>query len=265
MTVSWSEVDEFYKNWDNSRGRKPGCLPRATKPGVCCSFFRDKFTVIPRKDWPDVLANPNRVRLRPSVPVILDQNGYGSCATESASQCVMTCRGFSGQPFVLLNPWFVYQTTSGGRDGGSNIDTNLSFIRENGIAPESIWPRSKGIRTKPSAEAYEAAKEFKILEFYDITSIEEFGTALFLGFSISYGRKGHSIMGTEVLTAKTFLYANSWGDWGDAGFGIDSFDDINFGYGAFAVRTVTDSGVSPMPRLSEFAQLRFEPYPVIAT
>lgn len=249
--------------WENSEGRKIGCLPRASRRGQYCPLF-PKGWVIPKSEWSDILAQPNHMRLRPSVPVILDQDGVGSCATEATAQTIMTLRSFNGQKFDKLNPWFIYHTTSGGRDGGSNIDTNLRFVRENGCAPESVWPRSKGWRAKPSEEAKEAAKDFKILEFYDIRNSEELGSALLLGMPVAYGRSGHAITAVDLVTPSTMRYANSWGNWGDKGFAVESINRVNFGYGVWAIRVAVDNRALPSTlTASEMPPMVFEPYPIL--
>lgn len=181
--------------------------------------------------------------MRPYVNQILDQNGVGSCATESTTQGEMIAREFGNQPFELLNPWFIYHHTSGGRDRGSNIDSNLVFARDKGIVPESVWPRSKGFRAKPTAAAYEAALKYRIEEFFDITSVEEVGTALLSGMAVVFGWSGHSCIMTSLKSETTAEYANSWAPtWGDKGFGTIRLASINWSYGAFAIRSVTDSG-----------------------
>lgn len=216
-------------------GKKTGCLPRAAKPGYLCSLFGDQIPVIDPGEWPSLLGE---VELRSFVNKIKDQDGVGSCATESTSQAVEIVRAWEGQQFVELNPWSLYYFSSGGQDNGSSIDTNLKLARDQGICPESIWPRSKGWRAKPSADAMEAAKLYTIQEFYDITTLAEFGTALLLGFPVVFGWSGHSVVATRLLTVSTFEYANSWASsWGDDGFGTLRLSSVNFNYGAFAVRT----------------------------
>lgn len=216
-------------------GKKAGCLPRASKPGYYCSLFEDKVPVIDPSDWTSIIGE---VELRSFVRKIKDQNGVGSCATESTSQAVEMVRNWESQDWVELNPWSLYYFSSGGQDNGSSIDTNLKLARDQGICPESIWPRSKGWQAKPSADAMEAAKLYTIQEFYDITTIAEFGTALLLGFPVVFGWSGHSVVATQLLTTTTFEYANSWApSWGDQGFGTLRLSSVNFNYGAFAVRT----------------------------
>lgn len=226
--------------------KSTGCLPRASKVGVCCPLFGERVPVIRKEEWQDIIGN---VELTSLVHKIKDQDGVGSCATESTTQAVEITRAFDGFPWVELNPWSIYCFTSGGQDRGSSIDENLVHVRQYGICPESVWPRSKGWQTKPTAEAMEAAKLFKIQEFYDCTTTEEIGTALLLGFAVVYGWNGHSCVLTELLSANpaTAKYANSWApSWGDNGFGTINLSSINFAYGAFAVRTIS-APITPEP------------------
>jgi hypothetical protein len=144
----------------------PGCLPRKFRPGERCPMLGEQIKIIPSGEW-DAAAKDLGDSLPQHITHVLDQDGVGSCATEATAGSVMLSRSVAGMESVLLNPWSIYATTSGGRDGGSAIDDNLAFAREYGICPESIWPRSKGWRAKPSAEAMEEAKKFKIVEFYE--------------------------------------------------------------------------------------------------
>ena len=221
-------------------GKAKGCLPRTTRFAQKCLAFSDSIEVIPRAKWADLI--PKQPGLRECVTEIFDQDGVGSCATEATTQAVQIARAFAGRQWVQLNPWYLYHTTSGGRDNGSSIDENLEFARESGIAPMEVWPRENGWKATPSAEAVDAAKDYRLDEYFDIGSIEEFGTALLLGMPVVYGRKGHALCAVRLQDKNTILYANSWdASWGDRGFGEDALSSVNFKYGAFAVRTVVDA------------------------
>jgi len=240
-------------------GYKLGCLPRRSRFGEVCAPFADKIDVIDRKYWPDLLAN---ISLRSKVPVVLDQGSVGSCATESSTSSVHVTRAMNGLPFDLLNPLFVYHTTSGGQDQGSNIDDNLVFVRDKGIAPESVWPRSKGFRAQPSDEAYREALKYRIDEFYDISSFAEFGTALLLGFPVVFGYSGHSVLAVALKDVDTVIYLNSWSDsWGDKGYGTLRTSSIHWGYGAWAVRSVRLPDESPDPPIPTFGDTGMDRFP----
>ena len=228
-------------------GKKKGCLPRRHPFATRCPAFGDHFNTIPVGDWPELLKV--KPPLRPFVPDIKDQDGRGSCATESTTQGLQTNRSTRGLPFIELSPWSIYCFTSGGRDQGSSIDDNLEHARDVGIMPASIWPRSKGWRAKPPKLLLEEhASQFRIEEFWDINNIEEIGTALLLGFPVVFGWSGHSVMFCDLLDVNTGEYANSWGrDWGDNGFGKLSLRSVNFKYGCFALRTTNEANTDPVP------------------
>jgi hypothetical protein len=220
-------------------GRVKGCLPRKSLPGQMFPMASEKITIIDRKDWPKFLAN-NPSQMKPFVKVILNQGSLGSCATEACTGGVMACNVFAGQPFTLLNPLSIYATTSGGRDNGSSIDDNLAFAQQYGICPEAVWPRSKGFKVKPSAEAMKAAEQFRILEVFDITTIDEMVSALFADFCIPYGSNGHSVLKVRHIDDNQGEDANSWDySWGDQGFGVwATYRAVDFSYGAYAIRSV---------------------------
>lgn len=220
-------------------GRPPGVLPRKSRLGEWCPLASERIKIIPRDEW-DAAAEQLGAALRNRVPVVLDQDGVGSCAAEATTGGLMLARSIAGKDFVLLNPWYMYRVTSGGVDGGSSIDSNLVFARDIGIAPEKLHPRSLGWRASPSREAVEAAKQYRIEEFYDIANINEFVSALLQGFPVVFGSNGHAILAVQHKGSYP-LILNSWSrSWGDGGFGQwCSYNAINWGYGAFAIRVAS--------------------------
>lgn len=222
-------------------GRIPGCLPRSWRPGTLCPMASEHIKIIPRADWA-ALAAQNK-GLRPFVKVVLNQGSVGSCATEATAGAVMITRAYAGLDHVLLNPWSIYATTSGGRDRGSSIDENLAFARDHGVCPESVWPRSKGWNAKPTASAMEVAKKFRIAEFYDISTIDEMVSALLQGFAVVYGSNGHAVCKVQHVDETKGIDLNSWDTtWGDGGFGVwATYRAVDFRYGAFAVRAVSQT------------------------
>ncbi len=220
---------------DGFDGFKPGCLPRQYNFGELFSPASENIQMIPRSQWATYAGN---ISLRPHVDVVLDQDGAGSCATEATAGAMMIARAMAGLPHVEFNPWFIYHTTSGGRDRGSSVDENLRFILQHGCAPVSVWPRSKGWRADPSGEAKEAAMAFTDFEVFDIGSIDEMVSALLTGFAVVYGSNGHAVCKIEHLDDSKGLDLNSWGtSWKDGGFGVwATYRAVNFSYGAYALR-----------------------------
>lgn len=219
--------------------RVPGCLERKSAPGEWCPMLRSAgVPIIPRSQWSDIASRFSDGRgLRPFVREVLNQGSVGSCATEATAGAMMIARAFAGLPHVSLNPWFIYHHTSGGVDRGSSIDENLRFARDKGVATTAVWPRSRGWRTRPSAEAYADAMKNRIVEFYDIETVEEAVSAIYHGWPVVYGARGHAVVRVAIDAD-----LNSWGTgWGDGGFGQwVPLSSINFRYGAFAVRTTLE-------------------------
>lgn len=214
--------------------KKPGLLLRKTLPGECCPMAADKVPLIPEERWDEL---GSQITLRPHVKQLLDQDGVGSCAGEGTGYGVLIARAVAGLPPVPLNPWSVYAYSSGGLDRGSSIDENLRVAMELGIAPMEFWPRSKGWRAKPTGRAAEEALKYRIAEFWDITTKAEFVSCLLRGMPVVWGSKGHAVCAVQYQAAGP-LIINSWGEaWGDVGFGQWArWSQINWGYGAFAVR-----------------------------
>jgi len=219
-------------------------------------FLRDRVAVIPRGEWDEILegrtTRETELNGRADVIKIHDQGSTGSCATESTSQAIEVLGVRSGYDWEELNPWSIYRVTSGGSDRGSNIDDNLEFAREVGVLPTSYFPRyddnGKIINrwnAKPPAGWEEVAAKYRIIEWWDMTTVDEVGTALLLGYPVVVGWSSHSEVMVDLLPGEKAMVANSWStEWGDAGFHTEPLSKINWGYGAFAVRTIVDRGIS---------------------
>lgn len=218
-------------------GRKPGL--KKDKPSKVmgrCNPVSSVIEDIPDQYWDELAANEWHKTKDTCYRYTLDQNGTGSCAAESMIGTGAACDARQGQPLVLFNPLFTYHTTSGGRDNGSVIGDNLEHGREYGRCPEEIWPRSKGFKTKPNAQAYDVAKFFRIREFFYVETIEQFVSALLQGYFVHAGYSGHAVSFSRYLGKGVLWFKNSWGDWGENGFGTLKLSNVYFGYGAYAYK-----------------------------
>lgn len=185
--------------------------------------------VIPVEEWAEWLGgSPD---LRPFTLGIKDQNGYGSCTCESGSAGVECVNNFARGDRTVFNPLAVYGRVNGGSDSGSSLEDVIAFLQKYGAFPESVWPRSKGWRTKPSDEAYAAAENYRLGEVYAVKSKTEMGTALIQRKPVHYWYDGHAVLAVALLSTTQFLFQNSWGDWGDNGYGTMSFSSV--GYSGF--------------------------------
>jgi hypothetical protein len=192
--------------------------------------------VIPQSEWPSYIegqGGEQQLHCEPYVKFTLNQGSVGSCAPESGVGVLMVKRFMSGQKHVELNPYFVYHTTSGGSDRGSTLSGTVQFLADNGCASAAVWSRSNGWRTRPSAAAYADAKRYRHHGYERVQNWEQFGTLLLNSEPVYFGYSGHAIFATRLISPTRFRYKNSWGNWGENGYGTLASSSIMWGYGAY--------------------------------
>lgn len=246
---------DFTKEARYVAGYKPGDRPRAF-----AKKFADAVEVIPRSQWRQIVeANP-RGLVQPLVTRIYDQGNEGSCVSNATGQAheITQARQFGKDRVVHLSAMSLYKRCASGPNSGSMVDENWDELRDVGILPlnnaenkarfSHTFPATGWSNKFPSGWE-QTAGQFKGVEAFIVESTDEFVSCLLKGWPVVYGRSGHCICACDyVYEGSTGLakYANSWGDWGDAGgdfdsgFGFDSMSKIADGSDwAFAVRSVT--------------------------
>ena len=272
----WLDID-FGKE-SKRAGRLTGCNPRTDQKGDACPLFGEVFRdkVIPRSDWRSHLET-----LKPNYSrhdlYQMDQDGEGTCTSfaEAAAFAALWNQRYGPEWQVISSGPSTYQfcarsgnsgsTTScilkRGRDFGRVLidnPQNRKVLEALGLNPDHTI-REVGWRQEVG-HMKETMRQFRTREFYEIDGVDEFFSALLLGFPILYGRSGHAIKGTDlVLRNGVFAcrYRNSWGRWGDQGYGYDSLDYIaktNAPWGAYALQTLivpdNDQALHGVPTLA---------------
>ncbi len=134
------------------------------------------------------------------------------------------------------------------RDHGTLLiehEVNRDLLRRMGFDPTHVAPATGWKHPIPRDAMSETAIHFRVDEFYEISTIDGFFSALLHGFGILYGRSGHAIHGVDICKRNnrwTCKYDNSWGNWGDKGFGYDSIEYLRRNnahrYGAYAIQSM---------------------------
>jgi hypothetical protein len=202
--------------------------------------MREAYPGIPDKDWADAIREKKAQEAdnRGLVKFTLDQNGYGSCASEGIAGTVMFCEQKQAGETEKLNALALYRYVNGGRDGGSSLSDNIAAATRYGIPTEAVWARSNGWRTPLSNDAKRDAFRHRPDEVYRVSDRIEFGTALLGGFVVYAGYSGHAWFAVDLIDRTRFYWQNSWGaDWGDNGVGTLRFSELQWGYGCWAIRT----------------------------
>lgn len=227
-------------------------LTRGNKFGSTFELFASDQHVIPRSQWDQLLAEHDYTLAERYVARIKRQT-IGSCASHSATSCLEYLRNkaVGASKCVLLSPLSVFKFV-GSRHGGSTLDANMRQISEVGVLPldtpenraaygDHVWPENQWSGSLPSGWE-ETAARFRFTEWNEIGSFDELFSALLQWKPVYYGRAGHAIYAVRPMKRDgqyVLKYANSWGAWGDAGYGYDTERYVSSSirsYGCYAPR-----------------------------
>lgn len=218
--------------------------------------YGDTVNVIPESQWKDLIAamDADGGGADRYVTRIYDQDGEGSCVANACSQAVEICQAkkFGVEGVVHLSAISLYKRIGRSPGSGAMVSDGLDELSSVGILPlDNPENRAKfGDKVMPNCGFYakypdgwqEIAKQFRGTEWFIVNSVAELVTALLNQHPVVVGRAGHSICYCRPMFDNGSLvvkYANSWGSWGDKGFGYDSMGLIRSSASwAFALREV---------------------------
>lgn len=185
---------------------------------------------------------------------ILNQLREGSCVGNAITQAIMVilAKQFGKAWVTALSAISIYKQIGRSASSGAMVSDAMDAVRDVGILPldtpenrekygNAVMPAT-GFSTRFPDNWKETAKKFKGFEFLVIRNVLQLLTAILKGYPVVVGRQGHSICYLRVMFRNGKLvvkYANSWGDWGDEGFGYDTEQQFKMSASwAFAVRAV---------------------------
>jgi len=219
------------------------------------ALFGDKFSNIPRTDWPARIKEQREKKERISdwqkFPPH-DQDGLPTCWANGPCHAATTCRVVQGLPLVYISACSVAVPISGGHSGGYE-GSALELLTDRGGVSQALWPNNstdRGLDKNPACEA--DRKLHHTLESYECESFDDFATAMLLGFAVAvaYNWWSHVISGGDLVEIEPgsfgFMMRNNWGAWGDKNdAGFMGYVTMREGKGTpssgFALRQVTAS------------------------
>ncbi|CAF2066013.1 unnamed protein product [Rotaria magnacalcarata] len=223
---------------------------------------------------------PPKTDLRNDMTEVEDQSRIGSCASNAlAGAYEYLIKKQHGQNtdvsrlFIYYNARAEENQSSNVTDSGCSMTNGIEALEEFGTCLESIWPYDISmVNTRPSDQAYAAAKSHKITEALQIKiDLYEMKSCLAQGFPFAFGlrlftsfdkaaktgvvpmpsssdrsRQSH---GSHALLAvgysdqsQAFIVRNSWGtSWGDNGYCYIPYDyltDSNLCFDSWTIRKV---------------------------
>jgi hypothetical protein len=227
-----------------------GALPESEALLACTAGnFAVDFDLIPRSEWPALIASQAGVAKLD--PYIRNQKNEGSCVGNGSAAAFDRCQAVQHGRIIRTSAMSLYKRIGRSAQSGAVISDALEELRTRGILPEdtpenrALFPHvhpAIGWSTRLPEGWETTAALFKVDEYWRINSFDEAATALFLGFGVVYGRARHCICGWQIVQDGNrwlLKYKNSWGNWGENGFGYDSEGYLRGGPFGFAIRTVT--------------------------
>lgn len=221
------------------------------------ALYSDQVQVIPESQWKELAAAlaANGGGASQMVTRIYDQGQEGSCVANACSQAheINQARQFGLDKVTHLSAMSLYQRIGSGPNSGAMVSDGLDEMASRGVLPldtpenralfgSQVMPNTGWRNRKP--DGWETtAKNFAAHEWFIVESVNELITALLNQDPVVVGRAGHSICYCDpVYDGGNLLvkYANSWGNWGEKGFGYDSTRLIRSSASwAFALRSVS--------------------------
>ena len=220
-------------------------------------FPRD--LLLDKSTWPDRIRKREKAKhqMKNYSPYVVNQSPTSTCVYCSASSCLMARYNVQvGLKYaVILAPMSGYCFATRRASSGSTMWGAMEWTTETGLLPANVNGQDRYFKhvlqeCKPFIQREdmpsgfrETAKHFKVLEWYAISSREEFGSAILQDMPVCYGRSGHSIMGEDLVIDSrgnvVLRYKDSYGTGrGDDGRLYDSQNKWSTG-GAWACASVT--------------------------
>jgi hypothetical protein len=158
-----------------------GSLPSPAEFRLQAKQFGDHFETMPRTTWPSYFT------LRPWAGKTLDQNGQGSCVGHGGCKAFTVAHRKSGAAPLDFSPCFLYGQINGGRDQGAVLSDAIETLAKTGICLESeVGPRVIYKNRFPQS-AYETAKKYMAVEYFQVRNLDEIVSAALLGFGVFVG------------------------------------------------------------------------------
>ncbi len=231
--------------------------PPAEPYGQCRSARADAITLIPRDQWPDLIADKDRQKswLIDSVDAVnvKDQNGLGYCHAYGTVSCMEIALVYAGYPYEELSAESIGGPVTGWINEGADPSDDLEQAMRGGACLASFMDAPHSLNPSRWKSGWEQdAMSRRVLEAWDLRlpnkAFDAVVTASLLNMPVGLGYVwwGHFVHGGFQVRRQDSKYQilnrNSWG----ASYGEDGYFWLTEGTGrgqgtpdwAFAVRVV---------------------------
>jgi len=189
--------------------------------------------LVDKSEWDERIEEMERTKTRLSDLIrqaglkCKNQARTNYCWINAPVYCLEASRVVSGMPHVELSPASVGAKIKGFRNSGGWGTQGLAYMVEHGCVPAELWPVNAIDRRYDTEEAWTSAKDFKVLEWWDLRprNFSELMSCLFhrIPVAVGYDWWGHETSALDPLRLKNGGYGtgqmNSWGEsYGDRGY-----------------------------------------------
>lgn len=167
--------------------------------------FAAAHNLVPRAEWQDV-------DLSPFLHPVWDQGQHGSCVGHGSATAYHLAYRIAGGtvPEGGFSPTSLYALINGGRDRGAVVSDAMDALMKNGLGLMSEVPESIIYEQQISSQAKASRARFKVLDAYHVDTFDALGSALQLGFPVSFG----------IMLPGRFMILNAEGVCGLGGRGL---------------------------------------------
>lgn len=189
--------------------------------------------LIPRSEWQARIAEMEATQSRISDwirAVGLPPQNQGQtnfCWANAPTHCVEIIRSQQNQRMVILSPASVACQVNGYRNQGGWGKDALEWIIAHGVVPVDKWPANAIDRRYATPNALVIAQQYRIDEWTELAprNIDQLVSMLLHRMPVAIGLNwwGHEVTACDPIWLDGTVAVrirNSWGNWGDNGFGI---------------------------------------------
>lgn len=207
----------------------------------------------------ETLANlPPSVDLRPKCPPPYDQFSLGSCTSNAIAGAIEYDQIRQGIAEATPSRLFIYYNERAmegtiSEDAGAQIRDGIRSVNKRGACPESEWPYDvTQFAVQPPVQCYKDATKQRALKYqrvlqnmYQMKACLAAGSPFVFGISVYPSFMTDAVAQTGIVPipgadeapigghailcvgysddAQQFTFRNSWGTWGNAGYGYISY------------------------------------------
>lgn len=232
----FADIDQRFIDVDfgpaaEEAGRLCGMTPTPDDLMSAWPDYESAMPVYPRSQWSEMIAAKDAAKAWPYARITTphDQDGEPSCtynATALAHEITFNT-AFGDHNCIGLSPISGYRW-NGTRSSGSSVGGAIKWLAETGLLPvnsaankakveaglfKHVHPHN-GYGTAFASGWKETAKFFRADEWYRVSSVEAWVSAILNGFVCVGGRQSHCIAhcGLAMNSGKLLsVYAQSWG------------------------------------------------------